>query len=101
MTAAISIVVRPHWVSGWFLRGLTVPFVLVDGTERPVRWGQPLRLEVHPGDRLVGAGIRYRGGQRLFGYRPIRVDVQPSRELRLVAQNGLLNSDAFRVRVLH
>lgn len=100
MGTAISVIVRPHWISSWFLRLFAVPFVLVDGTEHRTHWSRPLHLEVSSGQRIIGAGIRYRGMQRLLGYRPTTVSTPPEAEVRVLAQNGLLNSEPFYVRVL-
>ena len=83
-----------------FLRVFAVPFVLVDGTEHRTDWSRSLHLVVPPGQRLIGAGIRYRGIRRLLGYRPTIVEAPPGAEVRVIAQNGLLNSEPFSVRVL-
>jgi hypothetical protein len=96
----VWVVVRPYWLSSWFLRVFAVPFVLVDGTEYRANWSRPLHLAVPPGQQLIGAGIRYPGMRRLLGYRPTTVNALPDVEMQILAQNGLLNSEPFYLRVL-
>lgn len=98
MTGTISIEVRPHWVSGWFLRWAAKPFVRVDGEERPVTWRRPWSVAVDEGDHEVAAGIRYTTGSRLLGTQPREVRVDAGQTLALVAQNGSTNGSRFTVR---
>lgn len=76
MTGTISIEVRPHWVSDWFLRWAARPFVRVYGEERPVVWRQPWSITVDEGDHQVAAGIRYTTASRLLGAQPREVRVK-------------------------
>ncbi|MGN6444053.1 hypothetical protein [Amnibacterium sp.] len=99
-SAAVSVVVRPYWLSSWFLRAFARPFVVVDGREHPARWSRPLRVQVRAGARSIGAGIRYPGTRRLLGYRPLTVDATPGEQVELLARNGPLNSEPFFMTVL-
>lgn len=99
MTAAITVTPKTHWLNGWFLRAFARPYVVIDDAEHKARWGQAHRIEVAPGRRTVGVGVRYLRASALLGTEAIGVNLQPSEHVRLTAQNGPLNHQPFALRI--
>ena len=95
----ISVTARPHWVSGWLLRPLARPVVVIDGAEHAARWGTAVTVAVPAGRHTVGVGMRYRGFTSLLGVCPVHLNTELGHEVRLRARNGLFNGEPFYVTV--
>ena len=98
--AGVTVVVTGHWLSAWFLRLLARPWVVVDGEERRVRWGEPTPVSLPEQPVLVGAGVRYLGRGPLLG-----CEQEPygghlgarGGAPRLTLRNGFWNHTPFRL----
>ncbi|MEV5510314.1 hypothetical protein [Streptomyces orinoci] len=51
--------IRPALPAAWFHHLLTRPFIELDGTEHPAKWGEQ-SLDLAPGTHRLGVCFRYR-----------------------------------------
>ena len=98
MNAAITVLPKPHWINGWFLRLFAQPYVLVDDVEHAAQWGRGLKIETSPGRHTVVVGARYHRTKALLGVAATEVEAQANQHVGLIAQNGPLNHQAFALR---
>lgn len=97
MPAHLVLTVRPHWLGAWFLRMAARPVVVVNDIEHAASWGSPCTVALPAGRHSVAAGIRYRGTEALLGTCPVRITVRQDEDQKLLATNGMLNHEPFRI----
>ena len=57
----VTVLARPHWVDGWWLRSTARPYLRLDGAEHALAWGRAHTSPLAPGTHLVQTFWRYRG----------------------------------------
>lgn len=96
----VRVVVRPHWMNGWFMRLFATPYVVVDGQERAVRFNREAEFSTEKPVAAVAAGIRYARRGALLGDVEERVELRggPGEVTRIEFRNGVFNHDPFVAR---
>lgn len=97
MGGSVEILIKLHWINGWFLWLFALPCAIVDGIEHKMSWRSPLALELQAGEHEVAVGFRYRCTKPCLGRLPAVVQVESGQRLVLQARNGALNSDPFMI----
>lgn len=96
----ISVKFQLSAVNGWFIRGLAVPFVSVDGRETQATWSEGAKLDVDPGDHDIAGYFRYRGFRSHLGEGHCSVSVGQDDDIHVVARNGVMNQTPFRLAIV-